>query len=129
MPRHDPPDGSPRRIGQPALVCFAVSGIALAACALGLFVNHFLTGALAISGTAAIGLIYLALGLMNLGHDADTVRVRIREPHQTAQDEKAAAATSAEPAPYSTFSGEPDATVPLAPTSRETALSGSDPRG
>lgn len=54
-----------------SVVCFAVSAVAFAACGMGLFVNHVLTGSLAISGTAAVGLIYLAMGLLNLGHEME----------------------------------------------------------
>lgn len=55
-----------RRLSHAAIVCFSASAIAFFACAMGLLVNHALTGSLAISGTAAVGLIYLAMGLMNI---------------------------------------------------------------
>lgn len=61
-----------RRIRHVAIVCFSVSGIAFVACGLGLLVSHALTGSLVISGTAAVGLIYLAMGLMNLGFEPET---------------------------------------------------------
>lgn len=73
-----PPNG--RRISHAAIVCFSVSAIAFVACAMGLFVNHMLTGSLAISGTAAVGLIYLAIGLMNLGVERE-VTVKISATH------------------------------------------------
>lgn len=55
-----------RRLSHAAIVCFSASVIAFFACAMGLLVNHALTGSLAISGTAAVGLIYLAMGLLNI---------------------------------------------------------------
>lgn len=64
-----------RRVSHAALVCFAIAAISFVASALGFFVNQALTGSLAISGTAAVGLIYLAMGLLNLGHEADVVEV------------------------------------------------------
>jgi len=57
------------------MVCFAIAAISFVASALGFFVNQALTGSLAISGTAAVGLIYLAMGLLNLGHETDLVEV------------------------------------------------------
>lgn len=77
----------PRRINQAAIACFTVSAIALVACGMGLFVNHMLTGTLAVGGTAAVALIYLAMGLMNLDYGQDTPHIRTidtsvdSEPH------------------------------------------------
>lgn len=70
MPQEAQDPHSRRRIGQASVVCFAIAGIAFVACAMGLFVNHFLTGSLAIGGTAAVGLIYVAMGLLNLDFQA-----------------------------------------------------------
>src|SRR5690349_22696762 len=67
-----------RRISHAALVCFSIAAISFVASALGFFVNQALTGSLAISGTAAVGLIYLAMGLLNLGHETDFVEVIVR---------------------------------------------------
>lgn len=75
--RTQPHPPTARRISHAAIVCFAVSAIAFAACGMGLFVNHMLTGSLAISGTAAVGLIYLAMGLMNLGLEVETKTVEL----------------------------------------------------
>jgi hypothetical protein len=72
MPRNRTPvTPAKRRISHAAIVCFSVSSIAFVACGMGLIVNHAFTGTLAISGTAAVGLVYLAMGLMNLGYDPD----------------------------------------------------------
>lgn len=77
MYQRDPSTGPRRRLSQAAMVCFSISGIAFVACAMGLFVNHYLTGSLAIGGTAAVGLIYLAMGVMNLGFETDVETIRI----------------------------------------------------
>lgn len=72
-----------RRFSHAALVCFSIAGISFIACALGFFINQALTGSLAISGTAAVGLIALAMGLLNLGHDTDLVEVIVRTKSDT----------------------------------------------
>jgi len=71
MPAQMPHRPKGRRIRHVAIVCFSVSGIAFVACGLGLLVSHALTGSLVITGTAAVGLIYLAMGLMNLGFEPE----------------------------------------------------------
>ena len=50
-----------------ATVCFSVSACAFFACVVGLVVNHWLSGWMAVGGMAGIGLFYLALGLLSLG--------------------------------------------------------------
>jgi hypothetical protein len=76
MPPAPPNSNAPQRcVGQAALVCFSIAALSFVACALGLLVHQALTGSLAISGSAAIGLIFLAMGLLNLGYEADLVEV------------------------------------------------------
>ena len=72
MPAQMPDGPKGRRIRHVAIVCFSVSGIAFVACGLGLLVSHAFTGSLVIAGTAAVGLIYLAMGLMNLGFEPES---------------------------------------------------------
>lgn len=50
-----------------APVCFAISAGAFLACILGLTVNLWLSGWMAVGGMAGIGLFYLAIGLLSLG--------------------------------------------------------------
>jgi hypothetical protein len=59
-------------INRLAANCFSISGMAFFACGLGLAVNQYLTGILAVAGTAAIGLVYLAIGVFNLQSDRAT---------------------------------------------------------
>ena len=69
-------NGTRRRqksVNHAASACFVISGAAFLACGLGLVVNRYLTGILAVAGTAAIGLVYLAAGVFSLaGERADT---------------------------------------------------------
>jgi hypothetical protein len=44
-----------------------VSAFAFLACLVGVIVNHWLSGWMAVGGMAGIGLFYLAIGLMSLG--------------------------------------------------------------
>lgn len=85
-----PPGGEhhptpPRRINPAARMCFTISGIAFVACALGLLVNHLLTGALAIAGTAAVALVYLAMGLMSLNGGPDAEFRAVAAPRRPQQ--------------------------------------------
>ena len=46
---------------------FAVAGSALGAAAIGLLINQWMTGWMAVGGMAGLGLFYRAIGLLNLG--------------------------------------------------------------
>lgn len=47
-------------------MAFAVSLCAFAAAGVGLIVNHWLTGWMAVGGMVGVGLFYLAVGILNL---------------------------------------------------------------
>lgn len=76
---------SQRRISRASIVCFSVSTIAFATFGLGLFINHSVaTASLAINNLAAVGLIYLALGLLNLGSAGDSEASEVKpDPERT----------------------------------------------
>lgn len=46
---------------------FAVAGCAFAAAGIGVLINQWLSGWMAVGGMAGVGLFYLAIGLLNLG--------------------------------------------------------------
>ena len=46
---------------------FAVAGCAFAAAGIGLLINQWMSGWMAVGGMAGVGLFYLAVGLLNLG--------------------------------------------------------------
>ena len=63
---------------------FAVAGCAFIAALVGLLINHWLSGWMAVGGMTGVGLFYLAIGLLNL------------EPAETGtQDEQKFAETAA----------------------------------
>ena len=55
------------QLNQTSSMSFAVAGCAFAAAAIGILVNHWLSGWMAVAGMAGVGLFYLAIGLLNLG--------------------------------------------------------------
>lgn len=62
----------PRTAGRSGLsstskMSFAVAGCAFAAAGIGLLINQWMSGWMAVGGMAGVGLFYLAVGLLNLG--------------------------------------------------------------
>ena len=49
-------------------MCFAVAGLAFFGAFACAAINHALTGWMAVAGMASLGLFYLAIGVLNLGH-------------------------------------------------------------
>ena len=54
-------------ISPTAKMSFAVAACAFVAAAVGLLVNQWMSGWMAVGGMAGVGLFYLAVGLLNLG--------------------------------------------------------------
>jgi hypothetical protein len=49
---------------------FAVAGCAFAAAGIGLLINQWMSGWMAVGGMAGVGLFYMAIGLLNLGSNS-----------------------------------------------------------
>lgn len=63
---------NPEALNQPSIgvtskMSFAVAACAFGAAAIGLLVNQWLSGWMAVGGMTGVGLFYLAVGLLNLG--------------------------------------------------------------
>ncbi len=58
---------SRRELNSTSQMSFAVAACAFAAAALGLLINQWMSGWMAVGGMAGLGLFYLAIGLLNLG--------------------------------------------------------------
>lgn len=63
-----------------APTCFAVSAVAFLASFVGLIVNHWLSGWMAVGGMACIGLFYLAIGLISYGSRIPIYRSETASP-------------------------------------------------
>lgn len=61
-----PPAVARQELSPASKMSFAVSLCAFAAAAVGLLVNQWMSGWMAVGGMAGIGLFYLAVGLLNL---------------------------------------------------------------
>ena len=67
MTRFEKARSAPRRVNDASLMCFSVAAGALIAAGIGAIVNHLLAGWMAVGGMVGVALLYLALGLFNLG--------------------------------------------------------------
>jgi hypothetical protein len=65
---HDPQISSPPGLNATSKMSFAVATCAFAAALVGLFVNQWMSGWMAVGGMAGVGLFYIGVGLLNLGH-------------------------------------------------------------
>ena len=61
-----PNSTEPEGISSTSKMSFAVAACAFSAAAIGLLINHWMSGWMAAGGMAGIGLFYLAIGLLNL---------------------------------------------------------------
>ena len=66
MPRDSQPS-SRREMNSTSQMSFAVAACAFGAAVLGLLINQWMSGWMAVGGMAGLGLFYLAIGLLNLG--------------------------------------------------------------
>ena len=64
---HKSPTSDDYQLNQTSKMSFAVAGCAFAAAGIGLLINHWMSGWMAVGGMAGVGLFYLAIGLLNLG--------------------------------------------------------------
>ena len=62
---------------------FAVAGCAFGAAAIGLLINHWMSGWMAVGGMAGLGLFYLAIGVLSLG-SSNSVFIEDRDLTETA---------------------------------------------
>ena len=56
-----------RELNATSKMSFIVAGFAFIAAGVGLLINHWMSGWMAVGGMAGVGLFYLAVGLLNLG--------------------------------------------------------------
>ena len=63
----DSQPSSRRELNSTSQMSFAVAACAFGAAALGLLINQWMSGWMAVGGMAGLGLFYLAIGLLNLG--------------------------------------------------------------
>jgi len=77
-----PNDTSPanrRGISPTAKMSFAVAACAFAAAAVGLLINQWMSGWMAVGGMAGVGLFYLAMGVLNLSAEPATSENDLQE--------------------------------------------------
>ena len=67
MPNNPSQPSGESRLNPTSKMSFAVAGCAFAAAAIGVLINQWLSGWMAVGGMAGVGLFYLAIGLLNLG--------------------------------------------------------------
>ena len=71
----DPQSLNSQSVGITSKMSFAVAGCAFGAAIIGLLVNQWLSGWMAVGGMTGVGLFYLAVGLLNLSpsghHESD----------------------------------------------------------
>ena len=64
---HDSQTSTRREMTPASKMSFAVAACAFAAAGIGLLINQWMSGWMAVGGMAGVGLFYLAVGLLNLG--------------------------------------------------------------
>lgn len=59
-------DGNQTVLNPTSQMAFAVAACALVAAVIGVIINHWMTGWMAVGGMVGVGLFYLAVGILNL---------------------------------------------------------------
>lgn len=67
MPNNQPQTSGGSHLNPTSKMSFAVAGCAFAAAVIGVLINQWMSGWMAVGGMAGVGLFYLAIGLLNLG--------------------------------------------------------------